>query len=79
MLFADFIPMSFYDKEGQQKITTGVYCELADKQHLRTVFQKLMAEYNEYNTDNKLNLVLFMEAIEHVIKIVRVITTTNGH
>lgn len=79
LLFADFIPMSFFDKDGQQKTVTGIYCELSDKQHLKTVFQKLMADYNEYHTDNKLNLVLFMEAIEHVVKIVRVITTTNGH
>ena len=30
-------------------------------------------------TANRMNLVLFMVAIEHVIKIVGVITTTFGH
>lgn len=38
-----------------------------------------LEEYNSMYTGNKMNLVLFMTAIEHVIKIVRIITTTFGH
>lgn len=36
-------------------------------------------EYNNLYSSNRMNLVLFTAAIEHIIKIVRVITTTFGH
>ena len=39
----------------------------------------MLHEYNEAYIANKMNLVLFETAIIHVIKIVRVITTTFGH
>jgi len=35
-------------------------------------------DYNKENSD-KLNLVLFMEAIEHILRIIRVITTPSSH
>lgn len=38
-----------------------------------------MAEFNQFYSANRMNLVLFMDAIQHVIKIVRVITTPFGH
>ena len=44
--------------------------------------QKCYAQLEEYNnlySANKMNLVLFTTAIEHIIKIVRVITATFGH
>ncbi len=38
-----------------------------------------MEKYNQDNIDSKLNLVLFSTAIEHLVRIVRVLSTPNGH
>ena len=38
-----------------------------------------MEEFNNFYSSNRMNLVLFMNAIQHVIKVVRVLTTTFGH
>lgn len=38
-----------------------------------------MAEYNNFYSSNRMNLVLFMNAIQHVLKVVRIVTTTFGH
>lgn len=38
-----------------------------------------MGEFNDANQSSKMDLVLFMNALEHIVKIVRIITTTYGH
>lgn len=43
-----------------------------------TTYDRL-EDYNNFNPSKKMNLVLFMNAIQHVIRIVRIITTTFGH
>lgn len=39
----------------------------------------MLEEYNNLYSGNRMNLVLFMTAIQHIIKIVRVITIPFGH
>lgn len=38
-----------------------------------------MDEYNQFFSANRMDLVLFMNAMEHILRIVRVITTPYGH
>ena len=56
-----------------------VYCELIDRERLKKKCYECLDEYNSLYSANRMNLVLFMIAITHVIKIVRVITNTFGH
>ena len=78
LLWADFVPTYNIDNNGKKKIMTGIYVELKDKENLPIVFNKFLNDYNESKMD-KLNLVLFIEAIEHIIKIIRVISTQYSH
>ncbi len=56
----------------------NVYCEIKDLTNLEMVFEKFLKDYNQENA-NKLNLVLFIQAIEHILRIIRVITTASSH
>jgi dynein heavy chain len=38
-----------------------------------------LEEYNQFFSANRMDLVLFMNAMEHILRIVRVITTPYGH
>ena len=38
-----------------------------------------LEEFNNNNPSNKMNLVLFLNAIQHVIRIVRIVSTAYGH
>lgn len=71
------MPMQIKEKNETKEIS-GIYVELSDKSKLKDFFNKKLNEFNEEQQD-KLNLVMFMEAIEHVIQIMRVITTPNSH
>ena len=38
-----------------------------------------MNEYNNFYSSNRMNLVLFMTAICHIVRIVRIVRTSFGH
>ena len=61
------------------KLIQGVYCELTDKDKVRKIAEEQLSEFNSANTSKKMNLVLFEAAIEHVVKISRIISTEFGH
>ena len=56
-----------------------MYCELNDLENVKKITYEKLEEFNNFNTSKRMNLVLFMNAIQHVIRIVRIITTTFGH
>jgi len=58
---------------------SDIYCELTNRDSLRKKCYEALEEFNSYYTANRMNLVLFDTAIQHLIKIVRVITTSYGH
>lgn len=76
MLFGDFIPMV---KEGDKgNPIPDIYCELSDLDLLKEKMEEFLEYYNQTNRV-KMNLVLFMNAIETVVKIVRVIKQPFGN
>lgn len=78
LLFASFVPLIPVAPDSN-KLLTGVYCELTDKDKVRKTAEESLAEFNSANSSKKMNLVLFEAAIEHVVKISRIISTEFGH
>lgn len=76
LLFGDFIPM-VSEGEGRAPVP-DVYCELHDHILLKEKMEDFMDYYNNTNKV-KMNLVLFMAAIEIVVKIVRIIKQPFGN
>lgn len=58
---------------------TNVYCELTDREKTKKVAEESLMEFNSANASKRMNLVLFASAIEHVVKISRIISTEFGH
>eukprot|EP00796_Vickermania_ingenoplastis_P008354 gene8354-5852_t len=56
----------------------GIYEQMKDLSALSTRFYELLRNYND-ETETKMNLVLFLDAIEHVCRISRVLRMPNGH
>ncbi len=46
---------------------------------LKKICNDQLTEFNQMFSGNRMDLVLFMNAIEHIIRIVRIITTPLGH
>ena len=70
LLFGSFLP-TVRKEEGSPPIP-DIYCELTNREALKDKMGECLEYYNQINTV-KMNLVLFMNAIEHVVKIVRII------
>lgn len=79
LLWSDFVPTICKSKDEPTKKIPNVYCELVNRDDLKKVSYEKLNEYNNFYSANKMNLVLFDSAISHVIKIVRMLTTTFGH
>lgn len=78
LLFASFVPLVPVAPDSN-KLLTGVYCELTDREKVRKTAEESLGEFNSANSSKKMNLVLFESAIEHVVKISRIISTEFGH
>jgi dynein heavy chain len=79
LMFGSFVPCCYPGGDTKQKPYTDVYCEITDRDLLKKTCDDQLDEFNGMNPNKKMNLVLFMSAMEHVIKINRVITTEFGH
>lgn len=79
LLWASFIPFLHPGGDTSKPKIEDVYCEIKDHKEAQKKIQEYLDEYNSIYSANRMNLVLFMAAIQHVIKIVRVITTPFGH
>jgi dynein heavy chain len=55
-----------------------LYEEIKDKAKLTKVLQGMLDEYNVGNS-NKMNLVFFDDAIEHILRIARVLRQPRGN
>ena len=69
LLFVDF---------ANRNSDVRVYDEVKDIPALVTTMDSFLEEYN-YNTQRKMGLVLFLDAMEHVCRIARVIRKATGH
>ena len=79
LLFASFVPTVFPDNDTSKKALTDIYCELTDREKMKSVCEESLGDFNVMNRQKKMDLVLFTDAIEHCVKIHRVITTEYGH
>ncbi|XP_033076049.1 dynein heavy chain 10, axonemal [Trachypithecus francoisi] len=70
ILFGDF-RMALH--EGEPRI----YEDIQDYEAAKALFQEILEEYNESNT--KMNLVLFDDALEHLTRVHRIIRMDRGH
>ena len=77
-LWSDQIPVEVRDKNGKHKMQRGVYTELVDRKDIKRQFRRFIEQYNGINADT-IEIVLFEEAIKHVLRVVRVITMPQGH
>jgi len=55
-----------------------IYCELSDLNLLKDKMEESLEYYNQINRV-KMNLVLFMAAIETIVKVIRIIRQPNGN
>ncbi|TPX78384.1 hypothetical protein CcCBS67573_g00352 [Chytriomyces confervae] len=69
-LFGDF-------RHAMHEETARLYEDLLDFAAVRPIFQEILEEYNEKY--NKMNLVLFEDALDHLTRIHRVIRMKRGH
>ena len=79
LLFGSFVPLCYPAGDTTKKPYRDVYCELHDREKLKKITEDELENYNATNASKKMQLVLFTSAIEHVIKINRIITTEFGH
>lgn len=73
------MPTILKSKDDPTKKIPNIYCELTNREDLKKISYEKLNEYNTFYSANKMNLVLFDSAISHVVKIVRIMTTTFGH
>lgn len=79
LLFASFVPLVHPGGDKSKKPLEDIYCELDEKDKVIKYSQEALVDYNASNPSKKMSLVLFYTAIEHIVKIHRVITTEAGH
>lgn len=70
ILFGDF-------RHALQEESARIYEDLLDFQAVRSILLEILQEYNEKN--NKMNLVLFEDALDHLTRVHRVIRMKRGH
>lgn len=79
LLFGSFVPLIYPDGDTTKKPWADLYCEITDRKKLKNQTESSLVDFNQVNYSKKMNLVLFNAAIEHVVKIHRIITTEFGH
>lgn len=88
LVWASFVPTIYPDNDLTQRPYTDLYCELVislisysqtDHESLKSACQTLLQEFNSLYASQRMDLVLFTNAIEHIIRIVRVLQTPLGH
>ena len=79
LLFSSFVPTIFPDDDNTKKPLKDLYCELTDRTKLAKTCDQALLEFNDEPDTKKMDLVLFMDAMEHVVKVFRIITTPKGN
>jgi dynein heavy chain len=79
LLFSAFVPTIYPDDDNTKKPLKDLYCELIDREKLLKVCNDSLREFNDEPDTKKMDLVLFLDAIEHVVKVYRIIKTPKGN
>lgn len=83
ILFGNFIP-TIPNEDPNKPLLEGLYCELSNMNKIKSCLQERLLLYNEdiKNRDSSgsaMNLVFFPYAIEHILRISRILSTENGN
>jgi dynein heavy chain len=79
LLFSSFVPTLYPENDESKKIMRDVLCELTNRDKLSKECDAALSEFNSHPDNKNMDLVLFMDALEHVVKIFRIITTPLGN
>ena len=79
LLFGSFTPTIYPDGDETKKPIPDIYCELIERNNVKKNCESQLEEFNTMNRSKAMDLVLFTDAIEHIVKIHRVITTQFGN
>ena len=84
ILWGDYVKMIFIDDDPKKGAIDHQYCELKDEKLLQKTLEDKLYEYNHEmgnrsESAGPLHLVLFHYAIEHLSRILRIISTYNGN
>jgi dynein heavy chain len=79
LLFASFVTQIYPDNDETKKPYNDIYCELTNREKMKNQCNQSLDEFNSSNPSKKMNLVLFLDAMEHIVKIHRIITTPYGN
>ena len=79
LLFGSFVPTIYPEGDESKKPFKNIYCELKDFEKLKKTCEESLENFNMLNRAKRMDLVLFADAIGHVINIHRVITTQSGN
>lgn len=79
-LFADFQRNDIYDEYGELvEEAPFVYEACPDIDAIKKICQKKLEAYNEKNQSKQMNLVIFDDALKHLLRITRIINTPSGN
>jgi dynein heavy chain len=79
-LFADFMRNDVFDEYGDLvEKAPFVYEASPDIEYIRNVVNNKLESYNGENPQKAMNLVMFDDALRHLLRITRVINTKGGH
>lgn len=76
IIWASFIPAV---NSVTKRSMMDIYSEVEDINQLTAKCNDYLEDYNQFYSQNKMSLVLFVNAIEHITRIVRIIQTQFGH
>jgi dynein heavy chain len=80
MLFADFQREDVYNEYGELiQEAPFVYEAVPDIEAIRKRINKRMDDYNEKYPSKKMNLVIFDDALKHLLRITRIINSPRGN
>jgi len=78
--FADFMREDVFDEYGDLiEKAPYVYEASPDLEYIRDIVNKKLEKYNEDNSSKQMNLVMFDDALKHLLRITRIINTKGGH
>ena len=78
LIFGSFVPMIYPEGDTTKKPMSELYCELSDLKKLKVKCEDFLLEFNQMS-QTAMNIVLFTDALEHIVKIIRVIQLAFGH
>ncbi|ETO20100.1 hypothetical protein RFI_17115 [Reticulomyxa filosa] len=72
-------PILFGSFEQNNSDTIAMYQDLKDYSNVKMVFEEVLRKYNLENNGNKIRLVLFEDALEHIVRIHRILKLPRGN